>query len=85
MMKFEKSLIDLTMREMLAVADELCERCSLRLETTDTVLEFTWTEELVVHCENLRTEEIFEFAEVELSGEVAHAVLKTCFWSSDSL
>ena len=85
MMKFEKSLIDLTMREMLAIADELCERYSLRLETTDTVLEFTWTEELVVRCENLRTQETYEFSEVELDGEVAHAVIKSCYWSSDSL
>ena len=84
-MKFEKSLIDLTMREMLAIADELCERYSLRLETTDTVLEFTWTEELVVRCENLRTQETYEFSEVELDGEVAHAVIKSCYWSSDSL
>jgi hypothetical protein len=73
------------MREMLAVADELCERCSLRLETTNTVLEFTWTEELIVRCENQRTGEIFEFSEIELSGEVAHSVIKACYWSSDSL
>lgn len=85
MTKFEKSLIDLTMREMLAIADELCERYSLRLETADTVLEFTWTEELVVRCENLRTQETYEFTEVELDGEVAHAVIKSCYWSSDSL
>ena len=85
MMKFEKSLIDLTMREMLAVADELCERYTLRLETADTTLVFTWTEELVVCCENLRTEETFEFEDVELDGEVTHAVIKACYWSSDSL
>lgn len=85
MMKFEKSLIDLTMREMLAVADELYELHNLRLETTDVVLVFSWNEDLLLRCENLHSEEIFEFEDVEFSGEVANAVVRSCYLSTDSL
>lgn len=85
MMKFNKSLLDLTMREMLAAADELYEHCNLRLETTDVVLVFSWDENLLLRCENLHSEEIFEFEDVEFSGEVANAVVRSCYLSTDSL
>lgn len=85
MMKFEKSLFDLTMREMLAAADELYEHYNLRLETTDIVLVFSWNADLLLRCENLHSEEIFEFVDVEFSGEVANAVVRSCYLSTDSL
>lgn len=86
MMNFYKSLNDLSLREMAAIADELYDLKAVTVKTADATLVFSWdVEKWEITCENEDTDEIFVFSDVELDGEVAHSVVRACYYSTDSL
>ena len=86
MMNFYKSLNDLSLREMAAIADELYNLKAVTVKTKDVMLVFGWdVEKWEITCENNDTGEIFTFSDVELDGEVTHSVVCACYHSTDSL